>query len=421
MVSDVSVRKYIVSTFGKTLTWSGAEAYGLFALTNVVGLPGPTAGLLVLIFMAWAAAADLLAGALFDRYRRAGGAATPFYTVSAVLASAFFALSFAPIPHAWPRVLLAAAAGLGFRTAYSAMDIPHNALISQLGSASGRMRLGSLRLAATLLGGLCATTLAGWLVVAGSPGLDLNAVAYGITIAVAAGGLFIVFVPKADAAPPAGAPEAGTGQFDLRFFLFLLGEVNVAIIAGLIARNIAFLGAYVFRSPDWAAWAFLLFLTGKLAAVFVWPPLVRSRNLAAWSAAGFVLCALTALTLACAPPQYLLMNAGLFAFGFSMGGVNQMSWTLISTLVRKTSSRSLYFGVFSAVGKIGGGLSGFALGLLLGDAANGTAAVGPIYAGSMWTALACAIVGVASLGLLAILGLGREAKSVELKPLPQAT
>jgi Na+/melibiose symporter-like transporter len=206
--------------------------------------------------------------------------------------------------------------------------------------------------------------------------------------------------------------------------MFLLGEVNVAVISGVIARNIAYLGAYVFRSPDWAAWAFVLLLSGKLAAVFVWPPLVRSRNLAAWSAAGFAVSALVSMALACVRPQYLLMDVGLFAFGLSLGGVNQMSWALISTLVRTDSSRSFQFGVFSAVGKIGGGLSGFALGLLLGGDVTHAAMRGPVgtplYAGAMGITFACAVIGVLCLGLLSIVGAKRGANAGSSLPQDRA-
>jgi GPH family glycoside/pentoside/hexuronide:cation symporter len=373
------VARYAISTFGKTLPWAAADSFSLYFLTDGAGVSSSTAGLLVLIFFGWAALCDPIAGWLFDAYRRSGRPEGRYFLVSAVLAGVCFVASFCRAPSGWPAIPFLLTAGLAFRASYAVMDVPHNAFIARL--AKGRVNvvsLGAVRLLATLLGALAATVAARPFLSDTAAQLSANLALYAVGVGGVGLMLFLAFFPKPERAeaskPLATQPRPVPRDWKI-VPVFFLGIFLANTVAGLFSKDIIYIAKYVFRRPAWTSEAFILFTTGKLAAVLLWDRIARTIGLMDALKAAFGLTAMMAVIAAFLAPWPRVLGFALLVFGLGLGGVNLLSWAVLPSLAPPSESGARFFGLYTALAKVAAGVSGLVLGLLLSSAGAGESSI----------------------------------------------
>lgn len=148
---------YASGNFGKNILWNSLEFCLLFILTDILGIAPALAGTLVMVSIVWDAILDPLFGCFADRVRTRLGKYGPFLIFGAPLCSLFYLLLFS-IP-LWPveeKLLPMMVALLLFRTFYTVVDLPHNALIACITPSSReRASLAGMRYLFSALASIC--------------------------------------------------------------------------------------------------------------------------------------------------------------------------------------------------------------------------------------------------------------------------
>ena len=147
---------YASGNLGKSLLWTSLEYLLLFYLTDLVGLPPATAGLMILASLAWDGAINPLIGYWLDLRASQGRDYGPFLRcappAAALLFVAIFCQPFGPGDQA---VIYLFVILFAFRTAYALLDVPHNGLLAFLPvDVSTRTNMAGLRYFFSSLGGL---------------------------------------------------------------------------------------------------------------------------------------------------------------------------------------------------------------------------------------------------------------------------
>lgn len=129
---------YSSGNFGKAIVWNTLELFFIFYLTDLAGLAPSTAGLLILITLVWDAVLDPVIGLAADRTRSPLGKYGPYILIGAPISSLSFILIFF-LPELTSGVMslpLAVVSLLIFRTGYTLIDLPHNALLARISTDS---------------------------------------------------------------------------------------------------------------------------------------------------------------------------------------------------------------------------------------------------------------------------------------------
>jgi GPH family glycoside/pentoside/hexuronide:cation symporter len=119
---------YASGNFGKNIVWSASELALIFVFTDLFGVPPALAGLVILLSLIWDALLDPLVGAFADRL----GRFTPLIWAGAPLMGLSFVAMLGGPAAGLNGIAPACVALFALRTAYSLVDIPHNALIARL-------------------------------------------------------------------------------------------------------------------------------------------------------------------------------------------------------------------------------------------------------------------------------------------------
>lgn len=147
---------YASGNLGKSLLWTSLEYLLLFYLTDLVGVPPATAGLMILLSLAWDGAINPLIGYWLDLRASKGRDYRPFLRCAPPAAALLFvAIFYQPFGLGDPSVSYLFVILLAFRTAYALLDVPHNGLLAFLPvDASTRTNIAGLRYFFSSLGGL---------------------------------------------------------------------------------------------------------------------------------------------------------------------------------------------------------------------------------------------------------------------------
>lgn len=134
--SRAQIAGYASGNFAKNILWHSAEVSVLYIFTDLLGYNAALAGSLLLLSLVWDAVLDPAVGMAADKTRSRFGRYGPYILLGGPLAAIFFVLLFSlPLLPEAP-VLASALILLGFRAAYSLIDLPHNALIASISQDS---------------------------------------------------------------------------------------------------------------------------------------------------------------------------------------------------------------------------------------------------------------------------------------------
>jgi MFS family permease len=359
---------YAIAHVGKSLLWTASDLLTLFLLVSVYAVDPIIAGSVFLAGLAANALADLAVGVWLERHPRH---AATLAGSALVLAAASFPATVLSAPRG-PWALLAAA--LAFRIAYAGCDVPHNALLSSLGSDPKRATwLARTRTIGTALASAIA-------ILGASGGVAIAATPLLYAIALAALAIGSAMVPLLIAFPL--LPERRTSAAGIGVPLPFLAASMIGIVAlGGLAKAMMHL-------PDLHA-AFdmttllALLIAGRTLSALIPVRIGATRRgfailagiygAAAIVAAGFVWSA--------APVMLLLL-------GFMLGATNLINWALLPAL----ASGARGYGVFTMMSKVALGATGLALAGGLGRVPTFSSDALASFAATM--AIACIVAGL---------------------------
>ncbi|MGE4339367.1 MAG: MFS transporter [Pigmentiphaga sp.] len=362
----IAATQYALSHMGKALLWVAADNYTLYYLTNIVRLPAATAAWFFLGLLFWSAACDLGVGWLCDHLSPGPRTLRIVIKIAAFIAAAAFATTFVvPSSDRAGWIWLALSSFL-FRTAYSVFDVPHNTLLARLVEAgAAAMPLSSARLGLNMVATLIATCAAPWLLLPDAA-LSHDRFAWGaIGLAVVSGATILAGVPNV-------RRPVGEASCDERYRFAPLWAMFTVATLGTLLVSILFKGVFYFADytldmPEWAPWALLLATLGKLVGAMAWGAVARGR-IGPLNANRYACLATFAVAIMLIPARHQIgmMDAGIVMLGIALSGTVIAPWAALSERVAgQRNMGGAWFGLFTALSKIGIGVSGWLLAMLL--------------------------------------------------------
>lgn len=124
---------YGLGDFAFNFYWLPLQLFLLKYYTDVVGISSSTAGLIILVCLAWDGIIDPAVGMIANKTRTRWGRYRPYMLFGCVPLAASFALMFMPVSFKGASlVTYALATQLLFRTMYAAVNIPYGAMMASM-------------------------------------------------------------------------------------------------------------------------------------------------------------------------------------------------------------------------------------------------------------------------------------------------
>ena len=361
---------------GKSLLWAGTDAFSLFILVKIVQIPPVTAGALFVLSSFWNATIDGLWGNGIERVAAIRMALPGLCGLAGLLAC----FSFALLPRLPVDAMLPAAAALFlFRTAFSLLDVPHNATAAMLANIHGHLIVARWRSTLSAVTALAIAVAALPVVGAASASPRAAQIMFMTVAAVAClllvplpwlvrtTRLMVVSRPRVHETVPAAFSPGG---FALFCFAQMLGFAALASVGKAILHADA-LNEQLF------GYALLLITLARLAAIGLWSPLAAQIGSARALGFAYMASAAAALCLPAAIGQGpVSMMIVLALLGLSFGGVGLLAWSSFSELVARMrtgedpAAAARAYGWFTSTSKIGLGFSGVLTGVWLSQAGD---------------------------------------------------
>ena len=351
-----------------------------FYLAEIYGLDPVVIGSLLFAFLVWDAITDPLLALLFLRRRVSTRAMLNVQALGAVLSTVAFTLVFfRPTTDSILLTFYALFAGIFFRTAYTVYDVPQNALMHRLAvDDRDRLLFATLRTAfsaiatltvslssALILSGDSVTTQAQW--------FTSTSVLFGV-VAMSTAAVLRRFAFRSAESSPIGDPHQVAPTWptmtDPATVRLLVASFVLSIGWPFFGKLTPFYAKYVLEQPQATGAMFAAMAIGALASQPVWLRIghrIGRRRLSNV----LVLCA----TLACLGFWASANNSALWTsvivgvISACTSGASTLLWTLLADRMSEAcmaDANDLFaFGGFTFASKIGLGLSGLALGLVL--------------------------------------------------------
>ena len=136
-VSRVARVGYASGNLGKSLFWTSLEYLLLFYMTDLVGLSPAWAGVIIVVSLVWDGVTDPLMGYWVDRRSSRGHDYRPYLRWGPPLCGlAYATIFYVPFEGEFAKALYLLAANLLFRSIYTLLDVPHNALLAKMPMSS---------------------------------------------------------------------------------------------------------------------------------------------------------------------------------------------------------------------------------------------------------------------------------------------
>lgn len=380
---------YGVSELGKGVFIASLQLVWLYYLTDVVGIPPATAGLIMLAPLVWDGIVDPFIGFLADRTRTPWGKYRPYLLFGAPIASLLMvAVFFRPSLSEQGAILFALAGAVLFRTAYAFIDVPHNALLAAT-TRKSRERA-TLAGAKMVFGGIAGTavSIAIMPILQGaSPGEEASrffiAAAAGGVLATAAIYVCVYTFRDIDNARTAAAGDGH--RIELRDFAAVLkGNVPLYIVFGVwvaailtvptFSKSLLYFAKYDLKDPAWGGFALTVMHVGQFGSIPLWAWLAHKLPKARLVQVAFGLSIVVLGVLLVADVRdTTALNVLVFLEGASIGGSFGVAMAMVPDLVEygewKTGRRveAGVFGFHTFAVKVGNGIGVGLFGILLGQ------------------------------------------------------
>lgn len=348
--------------------WTASDLLTLYLLVSVYVVDPIVAGALFLVGLAANAGADLGVGIWLEKRPHH---AMPLAATALVLAAVSFPATVLLAPYG-PWLLLAAT--LAFRMSYAGCDVPHNALLTRLGSDPTRATwLARWRTIGTALASLAAA----W--VASSDAVAIAPLLCGIAAAALVVGSAMVPLLAAFPLDP-GPPRSGTAVG--LPLLFLAASIIGIVALGALAKAVLHLPTIASGTS-----VLMLLIAGRTLSA-VMPIRIGSprRGLMLLAAAYGAAAAVAAgFAFGTAPGMLVLL-------GLSLGATNLVGWALLPAMADGPRG----YGLYTMASKLALGAAGL---VLAGGLGRSTAFSPTSFAGFAWVVAVACIVAALLAGL----------------------
>ncbi|MET0365728.1 MAG: MFS transporter [Sphingobium sp.] len=391
---------------GKSLMWTATDALSLYIVIKIVEIPPVMAGVLFIRSSLWNAVMDGAWGYCLGR-RPGLQRSLPHVSAGAIVVAG---MAFAILPVLPPgSTAMAAVALLVFRTSFSLLDVPHNAVAAALVPAYGHLGIARWR---SLLGAAMtiAIGLAALPLIAAEGGATTTARLIFCALAILAMALLAplpwlvrIAAPGMGATPPGSDGPVQAGAPSGSLILFCL--VQMIGFAALAAMGKTMLHAATLP-PIIAQYSLLLLSVVRLGAISFWMPVAARLGSPTALACAYMLSAAAILALPVTIPLGMASTILILCLlGTATGGMALLVWASVSELVAGEGGNggakaARGYGLFTATSKIGLGISGLMTGAWIGWVGTG------VSGGSLWSLAAfaasicclCAVLGLVRLG-----------------------
>ncbi|MDE8652026.1 MFS transporter [Novosphingobium sp. H3SJ31-1] len=359
--------------FGKSLLWAGEDALTLYILVRFLDLPPALAGGMFLASALWNALCDGLFGASLHRWPAIRRVLPPLSGM-AILASG---IGFAILPllekgHAVPAIALL----FLFRTGFSLLDVPHNALTRRIAETRGDLGAAQVRAAVASAAAIVIGLVSFPVLLAGRNAeqfAPMLVAMIGLLAVICMAPLPLLLARDADDRQEIG--QARTSR-SIPSPLRIYCAATVIGLAGLAAAGKAMLHLDFGASAIFGA-VLLVMTAGRLTAVWLWSPIARhigSRHalVLAYAASGLAALMIPAVAQWSGP----VALSWLILFSLIGGGIAFLTWAVLSEMIGQTGAPpeagryAAHFGLFTMSMKIGLGLSAGITGVWLSSSSQ---------------------------------------------------
>jgi glycoside/pentoside/hexuronide:cation symporter, GPH family len=330
---------YSSGNFGKNLAFGGADATFLFLLTDLFGISAGMAGALMLIALAGDLIFDLLAAMLVIGLRRSGRGYRWLIVAGAIPGGAAFALLYAVPALGGEKGWILACVLLVFRGAYAVIDVPHNALMTQISDDSRtRGRISGYRLFFSTSASLAVASVLAPTVQHAAEERVFGTLAL---IGVTAGALFALTLIASALTSRRGADSPEDAASDglavpvrdrLVLAMALIGVVT-GFAAPAFTRMLLYVGSYVIGRPADVASMLVAVTVGQFLGVFLWTALTGRYDKSGLLAGGHMVAAVGMVLFGIAifwPPALI---ACCVVIGVGLTSVYMLPWGILADLV----------------------------------------------------------------------------------------
>jgi GPH family glycoside/pentoside/hexuronide:cation symporter len=362
----IPIARYATSHFGKTILWATTEVYGVFSLTDLIGLSPVTAAATFVLLLVWSALCDLAVGYGLDWFRN-GRLPTALMRLAGLVSAIVFAFSFVPMDAGSTSAALALFATFLFRLCFSFADVPHNTLLRELAdSPRAQLRLSAVRM---LAGAAAYFSLSGIaiLILAGQSG-DIERFRTFTSVLGLIGAALFLTAPALRSRPAeVGARStagAGARQLFRGAVIRLLGATMIGIVGfSLALKTLPYVARYAVGDEAWLGSALFAVTLGKLLTTPVWWWLAHRRGARRANVLAYFLVPLAAALMAFSVGDGTVRIIGLGLLGAAIGGASMQSWALIAAAVEDGERlgqriQATLFGAFTCASKLAVGLGG---------------------------------------------------------------
>lgn len=379
--------RYASGNFAKNILWHSAEVYTLFIFTDLAGLAPGTASTLILISLVWDALLDPIIGIAADRVKKGRRKYGPFLFVGAPLCTLSFILMFSLPTFMNGDVSLGLCVLLLFRSAYSLVDLPHNALIANISDdADVRTRISTARFLFSSVASLCLSLSLPYAFSDGSPielapKLSTYSVAVGITACVVI--LWSYSSVSTYDRQKIGRRIRITYTTTVRdigsnhaFSILLISGGITMLMLPMFSKSVIYLAKYVYQNPLLSGHALIALTIGQILGIPLWTKLAQQfeKHHALICAHLTVTAAFSAaflLTVLAPHPTATTLIVFPLISGIGVSGVYSLLWALLpdaidaGELASDTRHEGTYFGVLILVLKGTSALGSWFLGVAL--------------------------------------------------------
>lgn len=340
--SAAHLLSFSMTNFGKSLIWSVSDIFCLVYATDTLGLSPALAGTLILVSLIWDAFTDPLVGAFIDKHDRLFESFGSALRWAAPICSCFLVLLFAvhAVGHSMPAVAFLMALLL-FRTAFTFVDVPDNALLSRVtDNRKARIWTATLRKLLATAGATCISLASAWVFHDAGPLSEGTRILVVAALAGTAGAGALIFGSRAvrqwDSKPINRTAPSMSSSFSAmreRHILSLAIHLLLATLGiALFMASMVYYARFVIGYDIWFAQAMTTLLVMQAVGVFFWGwlafkispfvALFTATFMAVLSAGAFVFFR---------QETYLVVSCGLF--GFASGGVNTLRWVIAPAVI----------------------------------------------------------------------------------------
>lgn len=326
------------TNFGKSLFWSTADMFCLVYATDTLGMNPALAGLIILFTLIWDAISDPIVGSVVDRSALLGTQYGATIRIIAPIGAIFLILTFcAHLMISALQTMVFVGALFLFRTAFTLVDIPDNALFARVARHKQiRISGATFRKLMATAGAVAISLSSGWVFSGSFSSSEATRI---LTVAGIAGvfGVIAFFIGTASVKPWDKSRTDGSRQDLNSSVILLLKNTNLVALAlhiflstlgmAFFMASLVYHARFVMGKNEWFAAAMTVFLIAQAIGVVAWGYIANASSSPRAIMKASALSMLAIVLFFCAGNTTLLIGA-CGVFGFSAGGLNALRWAI---------------------------------------------------------------------------------------------